>query len=252
VSVSGPTGPMGPIPTGPTPIKVCLCGSTRWPHEFESATEAETRAGKIVLSVGLFGHQQGIDMQGDLKKMLDNLHLHKIIEADEVLVLNRPVVECLDCGNLDDRLTAVECLECRSGRLRRYNRIGESTAREIAFARSRGKRVRYRYASEENIMLQCDVLQIVIFKSGAIYEFRRTVYLPAPPAYNVFYRGLIPGPTDEGEEFTRIDFDINEQKYVCVMEDDRVEEGLGHDLAAVVRFYGPDWTYRESTRLEPL
>jgi Zn finger protein HypA/HybF involved in hydrogenase expression len=141
-SVSGPTGP---IPMGPTPIKVCLCGSTRWPREFESATEAETRAGKIVLSVGLFGHQQGIDMQGDLKKMLDNLHLHKIVEADEILVLNRPVVECLDCGSLDDRLTAVECQECQSGRLRRYNRIGESTAREIAFARSRGKRVRFRY-----------------------------------------------------------------------------------------------------------
>jgi hypothetical protein len=252
VSVSGPTGPMGPIPMGPTPIKVCLCGSSRWPREFESATEAETRAGKIVLSVGLFGHQQGIDMQGDLKKMLDNLHLHKIIEADEVLVLNRPVVECQDCGYLDERLTAVECRSCRSLLLRRYNRIGESTAREIAFARSRGKRVRFRYEFKGDDMFECDILQIVIFKSGAIYEFRRTIYLPAPPAYNVGYRGLIPGPTDEGEKFVRIGFDINEQKYMCWMDDDRVEEGIGHDLAAVVRFYGPDWTDREATRLEPL
>jgi predicted Zn-ribbon and HTH transcriptional regulator len=225
-------------------------GSTRWPREYESAMEAETRAGKIVLTVGLYGHQQEIDMKGDLKKLLDNLHLHKIIEADEVLVLNRPVVECQDCGFLDERLTAVECQSCRSLSLHRYNRIGESTGREIAFARSRGKRVRFRYESEGIEMHECEITQLAIFKSGAMYEFRRTIYLPTPPDINVAYRGLIPGPTDEGEEFIRVVYDINCNDYVCELDINTVE--AGHDLAAVVRFYGPDWTYRESTRLEPL
>lgn len=93
-------------------------------------------------------------------------------------------------------------------------------------------------------MFECDVCQLVIFKSGAIYEFRRTIYLPSPPAYSVAYRGLIPGPTDEGEEFSYIIFDIDEQKYICEPDIDRVEDG--QDLAAVIQFYGPDWTHHES------
>lgn len=99
-------------------------------------------------------------------------------------------------------------------------------------------------------MFTCDVYQLVIFRSGATYEFRRTIYLPSPPAYGVFYRGLIPGPTDEGEEFERITFDIDEQKYVCEMEADIVE--AGHDLAAVVAFYGADWSHRESPGPTPI
>lgn len=134
-----------PIPAGPTPVKVTLCGSTRWPEEFETATRYETLAGKIVISVGLFGHKEAMDMSGHLKAELDNLHLHKIMESDEILVLNPPVSECLDCGQVDRRLTLIECAACGSGRLIRHNRIGFSTAREIAFARSQGKIVRYRY-----------------------------------------------------------------------------------------------------------
>jgi hypothetical protein len=103
---------------------------------------------------------------------------------------------------------------------------------------------------EGNDMFECDVLQLVIFKGGAIYEFRRTVYLPSPPAYNVLYRGLIPGPTDEGEEFVNIIFDIDEQKYICEPDINRVEDG--HDLAAVMAFYGPDWTIKEAPGWEPV
>jgi hypothetical protein len=99
-------------------------------------------------------------------------------------------------------------------------------------------------------MYECDIFQIVIFKSGAVYEFRRTIHLPSPPAYGVFYRGLIPGPTDEGEEFERITFDIDKQHYVCEMDADIVESG--RDLAAIVAFYGPDWTYRESPGPTPI
>lgn len=35
------------------PVIVCLCGSTRFMEQFKQQTEAETLAGKIVLSVGI-------------------------------------------------------------------------------------------------------------------------------------------------------------------------------------------------------
>jgi len=70
------------------PTIICLCGSTRFPEAFINAQKEETLKGKIVLSVGLFGHQENIDMNGPIKKMLDELHLKKIELADEVLILN--------------------------------------------------------------------------------------------------------------------------------------------------------------------
>jgi len=97
----------------PIPTVVCLCGSTRFKEHFESAMRDETLKGNIVLSVGLFGHMEGLDMSGDTKKMLDELHLHKIDMADEVLVIN--------IGDY----------------------IGESTAREICYAQVTQKPVRF-------------------------------------------------------------------------------------------------------------
>lgn len=91
------------------PLRVCLCGSTRFREAFEQAMRTETLAGKIVLSTGgIYGHQEAMDMGGPVKAMLDELHLRKIDLADEVLVLN--------VGGY----------------------VGESTRREIAYARSLG------------------------------------------------------------------------------------------------------------------
>jgi len=95
------------------PIIVCLCGSTRFQAEFIKAAREETLAGKIVLSVGVFGHMEGLDMQSETKQMLDQLHLRKIDLADEILVLN----------------------------VNGY--IGDSGANEIAYARCQGKTIRY-------------------------------------------------------------------------------------------------------------
>jgi hypothetical protein len=92
---------------------VCLCGSTRFQDAFIKANRDETLKGHIVLSVGMFGHQEGIDMNGPIKADLDRLHLDKIDLADEVLVLD----------------------------VNGY--IGESTTREISHARKTGKPVRY-------------------------------------------------------------------------------------------------------------
>lgn len=95
------------------PTIVCLCGSTRFKDAFLAAQKSETRNGFIVLSVGLFGHEEGIDMEGELKKRLDCLHFDKILLADEILVLN--------VGGY----------------------IGESTRNEIRYANALGKGVRY-------------------------------------------------------------------------------------------------------------
>lgn len=73
----------------------------------------ETLAGKIVLSVGLFGHQEAMDMGGPVKAMLDQLHLRKIDLANEVLFLN--------VGGY----------------------LGDSSRRELAYARDRGKAIRF-------------------------------------------------------------------------------------------------------------
>lgn len=96
------------------PRIVCLCGSGRFREAFERAECEETLAGKIVLTIGCNAHD--VARSADLahhKPMLDELHLRKIDLADEVLVLN--------VGGY----------------------IGESTARELAYAREHGKAVRF-------------------------------------------------------------------------------------------------------------
>lgn len=100
------------------PTIVTLCGSTRFREEFEAANRDETLAGRIVISVGLYGHLEGLDMDGPTKTMLDQLHLRKIDASDEILVINK------------------------------NGYIGESTRREIAYAEANGKSVRYRFNGE--------------------------------------------------------------------------------------------------------
>ena len=104
------------------PLIIVLCGSTRFKREFEAATRDFSLAGHIVLSVGLFAHA---DLGGDAetvlgegeKARLDYLHLRKIDLADSVYVVD---------GEVDGRPY-----------------IGQSTAREIAYAERLGKPIRY-------------------------------------------------------------------------------------------------------------
>ena len=95
------------------PTIVCLCGSTKFKKSYEQAMREETLKGKIVLTVGLFGHLEGLDMESDTKKMLDELHLRKIDLADEVLIINP--------GGY----------------------ISESTSKERKYAESKNKIIRY-------------------------------------------------------------------------------------------------------------
>jgi hypothetical protein len=71
------------------PITVCLCGSTRFMREFHDANLRLTLEGKIVLTVGAFGHSDtDLKLDDETKAELDELHKRKIDKADEILVLN--------------------------------------------------------------------------------------------------------------------------------------------------------------------
>ena len=95
------------------PEVVCLCGSTRFKDEYLAEQERLTMEGKIFLTVGLFGHADGVDLSRGEKRMLDELHKRKIDLADRVHVID-----------VDGY-------------------VGESTRSEIAYARSRGTPVTY-------------------------------------------------------------------------------------------------------------
>ena len=110
------------------PKIVCLCGSTRFSEAFQEANLHETLEGNIVLTIGcdrrsdaeIFSHLQP-DELGATQIRLAELHLRKIDLADEVLILN--------VGGY----------------------IGESTRRELQYARSQGKVIRFlENASEDN------------------------------------------------------------------------------------------------------
>lgn len=94
------------------PTVVTICGSTRFRTEMAAANRDLTLAGHIVLAPGVFGHD-GDEITDEQKVALDALHFHKIQMSDEVYVV--------DPGGY----------------------VGDSTRREIAYARQTGKIVRY-------------------------------------------------------------------------------------------------------------
>lgn len=99
------------------PAVVCLCGSTRFVDTFNEWYSKLTYEGKIVLSIGVFSNRQ-VEQERqydepEMKKKLEELHRHKIDLADEIMVLNV------------------------------HGYIGESTSREIEYAKKNGKSVRY-------------------------------------------------------------------------------------------------------------
>jgi hypothetical protein len=101
------------------PKIVCLCGSTRFMDAFFEAGWEFTLQGWIVLSVGVCKHADaegghGAEMLGqDVADRLDELHLRKIDLADLVYILN--------VGGY----------------------IGNSTQKEINYAKKLGKEIKY-------------------------------------------------------------------------------------------------------------
>lgn len=67
---------------------VTLCGSTRFKDEFLEVQKVLTLQGHIVLSVGLFGHADNVELTPEEKIRLDNLHKEKINMSDAIYVIN--------------------------------------------------------------------------------------------------------------------------------------------------------------------
>jgi hypothetical protein len=68
---------------------ITLCGSTKFKEQFLSEQKRLTLEGKIVISVGLFGHSGDDEVWNEnTKEMLDEMHKRKIDLADEILVIN--------------------------------------------------------------------------------------------------------------------------------------------------------------------
>lgn len=94
-------------------LVITLCGSTKFKDEINAENARLTMMGNLVISLGLFGHTDlphyNWDTDAtDLKRTLDAIHRQKIRMADAIHVVNP--------GGY----------------------YGESTAREIAYARSLG------------------------------------------------------------------------------------------------------------------
>lgn len=96
------------------PKIICLCGSGKFKEAFNRAEFEETMAGHIVLTIGCNTHDIAREVGWrHIKPMLDELHLRKIDLADEVFILN--------VGGY----------------------IGESTSKEIVYAKKLGKTIKY-------------------------------------------------------------------------------------------------------------
>jgi len=93
--------------------RMTLCGSTQFPEAFEYWNAQLTLSGNIVYSVAIMPHHA--NMRGELspeeKNKLDEVHLKKIDNSDAIFVVN--------VGGY----------------------IGDSTRREIEYARNQGKEI---------------------------------------------------------------------------------------------------------------
>jgi hypothetical protein len=98
----------------PHPLTYCLCGSTgRAAHMFQAESLRLTLAGHKVLSIGVNARDEDLNISEAQKVQLDILHLFKIEDADVVRILN--------VGGY----------------------VGESTQRELEYARRLGKRIEF-------------------------------------------------------------------------------------------------------------
>lgn len=103
-------------------MKITLCGSTKFKDQFEEWNRRLSKEGHIVYSVSSYGHS-GDTLTDSEKEILDLVHLRKIVESDAIFVV----------GLRPDPIFPDEAP--------RTLYIGDSTRREIAWAKLLGKAV---------------------------------------------------------------------------------------------------------------
>ena len=92
---------------------ITLSGSTKFRKQFREVERKLTMDGKIVLSPAIYGKAEGIQHSIETEKHLYDLHIDKINISDGIFVV--------DVGGY----------------------IGNSTQKEINYAKSKGKFIRY-------------------------------------------------------------------------------------------------------------
>ena len=120
-------------------MKITLCGSTRFMEQYHAWNKWLALQGHVVYSVStsVKGEWQPTDEE---KETLDLVHLRKILESDAILVIN-----CTLLPN-EQRLK-------QGGPPETYE--GESTMREVKWARILDKQVHYTsYLSGRSILLK--------------------------------------------------------------------------------------------------
>jgi hypothetical protein len=90
--------------------RIALCGSTKFKEAFLDINKKLSLQGNIVYSVAFFGHADNEPLSVDQKNLLDQVHIGKIDNSDEIFVID----------------------------LNGY--IGESTQKEIIHAKTNGKK----------------------------------------------------------------------------------------------------------------
>ncbi|XEC96589.1 hypothetical protein AB6A23_08625 [Paenibacillus tarimensis] len=100
---------------------ITLCGSTKFKEQFEKANAYLTLQGNVVISLGMFEQSEEIEITEELEALFGKIHLKKIDMADEVFIID----------------------------VNGY--IGDSTRKEVEYAKSLGKAIRY--FSETDISL---------------------------------------------------------------------------------------------------
>ncbi len=90
-----------------------LCGSTRFKQSFKNIEKKLTLEGRIVLSVGFFERIDGTALNKGQLNLLEELHKDKIQMSDSIFVINE------------------------------NGYIGESTKKEIAYAKELRKEIEY-------------------------------------------------------------------------------------------------------------
>lgn len=90
-----------------------MCGSTKFKKEFREVEAMLTLQGQIVISLGFFEQSDGIILTNEQEKMFEEMHYRKIDLSDEIYVID----------------------------VQGY--IGNSTRKEIEYAKDKGKVIRY-------------------------------------------------------------------------------------------------------------
>lgn len=92
---------------------ITLCGSTKFKKQFEEVNAKLTLQGHVVISLGFFEQSEGIKIRPEQAALFESIHYKKIDLADEIFVID-----------VD-------------------NYIGESTQKEIEYAKRKGKGIFY-------------------------------------------------------------------------------------------------------------